>query len=235
VTDHNSLTHKFISTKTESPDSTIVSKNEWNEEHIFNGGISGQALTYDGSQTDHAKWTTLPLKDLIKVVYVQSAPSLIVVNNSVETTVFTHYIDGGVLTDNKFIQLKVTGQYFNNSGGDSDFYIKVKYDTIPIANFTFAARADSAYIKGWLVDLHVRGQLNEPLRVYSIGNAKMGTTGYNSVTASIVGDELLLFVVIVTSDTNISHPLTITLQHSIPDANISAQIDTVLIYGINTA
>ncbi len=54
----NTTVHKFISTKTQSPDPTLVSKNEWNGEHVFQGGTNGQVLSFDNTQTDNAKWVT---------------------------------------------------------------------------------------------------------------------------------------------------------------------------------
>lgn len=68
MADHNSLIHKFISSKTQSPDPTLVSKNEWNQEHVFQGGVNGQALTFDNTQTDHVVWVNKPKSVDISVV-----------------------------------------------------------------------------------------------------------------------------------------------------------------------
>ena len=56
----DTLKHKFVSTKPESADTTIVSKNEWNEEHAFTGGTNGQYLTRSTGASDGAAWLTLP-------------------------------------------------------------------------------------------------------------------------------------------------------------------------------
>lgn len=51
-----SVTHAFVSAKAQSPDTTLVSKNEWNDGHVFSGGINGQVLIYDSSQANNMKW-----------------------------------------------------------------------------------------------------------------------------------------------------------------------------------
>ena len=55
----NSVIHKFVSSKNQSPDNTLVSKNEWNDEHVFGGGSSHEALIWDNTQTDNIKWVDL--------------------------------------------------------------------------------------------------------------------------------------------------------------------------------
>lgn len=50
------LTHKYVSAKTQSADATLVSKNEWNDEHQFNPPATG-ALPYGRlTETDKAAW-----------------------------------------------------------------------------------------------------------------------------------------------------------------------------------
>jgi hypothetical protein len=51
------ITHAFISAKTQSPDTTLVSKNEWNDGHVFTGGTNGQVLLYDNTQPNNMRWT----------------------------------------------------------------------------------------------------------------------------------------------------------------------------------
>lgn len=41
------LIHSFVSIKPESSDSTLVSKNEWNDAHSLTGGSAGQIVTYN--------------------------------------------------------------------------------------------------------------------------------------------------------------------------------------------
>jgi len=50
------ITHPFVSAKSDSPDSTLVSANEWNDGHILSGGINGQILVYDSTQPNNMKW-----------------------------------------------------------------------------------------------------------------------------------------------------------------------------------
>jgi len=50
------ITHSFVSAKTQSPDTTLVSKNEWNDGHVLSGGANGQILVYDNTQDNNMKW-----------------------------------------------------------------------------------------------------------------------------------------------------------------------------------
>lgn len=54
------ITHPFVSTKSESPDNTIVSKNEWNDRLNMSGGLNGQLVMADSTQTHGAKWVNGP-------------------------------------------------------------------------------------------------------------------------------------------------------------------------------
>jgi hypothetical protein len=51
------ITHVFISAKTQSPDTTLVSKNEWNDGHTFLTGANGQHLVYDDTQPNNMRWS----------------------------------------------------------------------------------------------------------------------------------------------------------------------------------
>lgn len=55
------ITHSFVSAKTQNPDTTLVSKNEWNDGHVFSGGINGQVLLYDNTQPNNMRWVNKTL------------------------------------------------------------------------------------------------------------------------------------------------------------------------------
>lgn len=59
----DTLAHKFISAKAQGPDATIVSKNEWNDEHLFAGGAASNKLIWDASASDKVAW----VEDVINV------------------------------------------------------------------------------------------------------------------------------------------------------------------------
>ena len=54
------ITHKFISAKSQSPDTTLVSKNEWNDGHTLLGGSNGQLIVFDNTQGENLRWTDGP-------------------------------------------------------------------------------------------------------------------------------------------------------------------------------
>jgi len=51
MADHNTLIHAFVSGVADLPGS-LVKPSDWNHEHKFQGGIDGDLLTKDSSQTD---------------------------------------------------------------------------------------------------------------------------------------------------------------------------------------
>lgn len=55
------ITHAFVSAKSQSPDTTLVSKNEWNDGHVLTGGINGQFIVYDNTQQNNIRWTDGPV------------------------------------------------------------------------------------------------------------------------------------------------------------------------------
>jgi hypothetical protein len=51
------LVHPFVSSQAESSNPNLVSKTEWNDGHKFDGGVNGQIITKDNTQTKGARWT----------------------------------------------------------------------------------------------------------------------------------------------------------------------------------
>ena len=51
------ITHAFVSAKSDSPDTTLVSATEWNAAHVLSGGINGQVFVYDNTQPNNIRWT----------------------------------------------------------------------------------------------------------------------------------------------------------------------------------
>lgn len=86
------ITHAFVSAKSDSPDTTLVSASEWNDGHIFSGGINGQVLVYDNTQPNNIRWTDgakrygntyivtgstpSPIVDVAQVNIVAASPSI---------------------------------------------------------------------------------------------------------------------------------------------------------------
>jgi len=55
------ITHAFISAKADSPDTSLVSSSEWNDNHVIGGGVNSQILTRDTSTVHGASWINAPL------------------------------------------------------------------------------------------------------------------------------------------------------------------------------
>lgn len=93
------ITHAFVSAKTQSPDTTIVSKNEWNDGHLLSGGSNGQVLLYDNTQDNNIRWgnksiashttasvivsTPTPLTNLATVTFTTELPLIIFLSYTV--------------------------------------------------------------------------------------------------------------------------------------------------------
>lgn len=54
------ITHAFVSAKSDSPDTTLVSASEWNDGHVLSGGINGQILLFDNTEANNNRWTDGP-------------------------------------------------------------------------------------------------------------------------------------------------------------------------------
>lgn len=121
------LKHKFVSAKTQSPDPTIVSKNEWNDEHLFAGGTTGQFLQYDSTLSDHVKWAPLglPFVDITQFPYTAVGDG--VTNNYATiqaaldalTTGGTVYIPSGTFLVNNNLTVKWSGVTIVGNGVSS--------------------------------------------------------------------------------------------------------------------
>jgi hypothetical protein len=85
------ITHTFVSAKTQSPDTTLVSKNEWNDGHVFSGGINGQSLVYDDTQPNNMRWVNKTFTAFVADTVSSSTPTPLLniasVSPTFETTV----------------------------------------------------------------------------------------------------------------------------------------------------
>ncbi len=95
-----SITHVFVSSKSDSPDTTLVSASEWNDGHVFGGGINGQVLIYDNTQPNNMRWTdnvqlVLDVQSIANPTvspYVQALELNIVTNSPVSIFVIVSYV-----------------------------------------------------------------------------------------------------------------------------------------------
>lgn len=53
MADNNTLKHVKVSSHSDNPDTTLVNPSDWNHEHHFNNGTTGQVLKWDGTKTDN--------------------------------------------------------------------------------------------------------------------------------------------------------------------------------------
>lgn len=72
------ITHTFVSAKSDSPDTTLVSASEWNAGHLFGGGTNGAILMYDNTQPGNIRWTEGVRKQTSQHYIVTSTPTPII-------------------------------------------------------------------------------------------------------------------------------------------------------------
>lgn len=65
----NILKHKFVSGVPDGPDTALVRPSNWNDEHLFAGGSSGQVLSYLSTATDKVAWLNQPFIDVTSPPY----------------------------------------------------------------------------------------------------------------------------------------------------------------------
>lgn len=53
MADNNTLKHVKVSSHSDNPDTTLVNPSDWNHEHHFNNGTTGQVLKWDSTKTDN--------------------------------------------------------------------------------------------------------------------------------------------------------------------------------------
>lgn len=53
MADNNTLKHVKVSSHSDNPDTTLVNPSDWNHEHHFNNGATGQVLKWDSTKTDN--------------------------------------------------------------------------------------------------------------------------------------------------------------------------------------
>jgi hypothetical protein len=80
------ITHAFVSAKTQSPDTTLVSKNEWNDGHVFSGGSQGQILVYDNTQPNNMRWVDGAVNSGVSGGPVSGASPLTLIEGNITVT-----------------------------------------------------------------------------------------------------------------------------------------------------
>ena len=152
-----------------------------------------------------------------------------VVSSTTETTVFTYTVPGNLLGTTKSLRLTMLGDYFNNTGGTSQFDLKVKYGGTIIAAYQSSdaqgATRRAVAVNAWL------SAKNSATDQYGGGNIFMGAL--NSSAAPPAGGKAATPQMSVNSavgiDSTSDQALIITFQHATNDASISAKCFSVFV------
>lgn len=158
------------------------------------------------------------------VVYARDVTTTAVANTTTETTVFSQSIAGGVLGTTKALRLSLIGDYLNNSGGDSNFRVRVKFGATTVFDSGDAAMTASANTRGFKLDFMLSALNATNAQVGSctvvIANATSATAGHAG------GSDIFLTLsethATVAEDSTASKTLLVTLQHGTAAATITA-------------
>jgi hypothetical protein len=146
-----------------------------------------------------------------------------VVSSAAETAVYTKSIAGGTLGTDGALRLTLIGDFFNNSGGNQDLVVKVKYGATTVLNFIFTAIVGAATRKSILLtaNLHAKAATNAQVAAgYLMIDAATATQTSATVAAfrhigALAGHNACAI------DSTAAQDLVVTIQHSASDANLS--------------
>lgn len=109
----NTLLHKKVNSFGDSPNTNLTRPFEWNQEHIFTGGVNGQLLEFDNTKSDNVKWanrSTLPILDISKPPFNAPNTGTIDATSQIMLAIETAKENGGGVI------LIPPGQYLINAG-----------------------------------------------------------------------------------------------------------------------
>lgn len=147
-----------------------------------------------------------------------------VVNTTVETVVYSFSVPGGTLGTNRALRLTLIGDYLNNSGADSTLTLRATFGGTPIHGATAVVIATSASRRAIRYEamLSANNATNAQVTTvqYVIGNA--GTAG-TAPTLTTKAEDSISVNNGLTLDSALAQTLSISFQHSVANANISAR------------
>jgi hypothetical protein len=145
-----------------------------------------------------------------------------VVNTTTETTVYSFSVPGGTLVSTKALRLTLICDYLNNSGGNANLSIAVKYGATVIAGFSNIGPVTTSSLRRGLV-------LTTFFSAFNASNAQVAYTRgvmQDIGVAGIGGGEAFVRSGVntgVAEDSSTAKTLLVTFQHDVANANISAR------------
>lgn len=168
------ITHAFISAKTQSPDTTLVSKNEWNDGHTFIGGSNGERLVYDDTQPNNIRWVNPSFGSLTSSTVLAST-----VTPLVNLATYSFSLNKAALL---LITYQATGY---SSVGNATGTIYLVSDTLDISSFVITSPQQSPGSLSFPLNL-AAGAHTLTIRLNTAGNVNVLTLGA-SISVFAVG------------------------------------------------
>ncbi len=160
--------------------------------------------------------------------YDRQVTTVDVNNTTSETAIYSFSVPGGVLSTNRALRLNLSGDYLNNSGGNSNLTINVKYGATTIAACALGAVSTSANRRSLRVEL-ILAALNATNAQISRGVVSLGSAG--SATGTGAAPALAHEVVhnSIAEDSTAAKTLQVTVTHSVVGLTVSATAKNVIL------
>lgn len=148
-----------------------------------------------------------------------------IVNTTTETNLFSYTVPANTLGSTHALRVNISSDYFNNSGADRTFILKIIYGTTTMYQDTSDVIAVLSSRRPVMIDFifFPRNATNSQgvAGMITISNTGLATTGFGD----LVTDEVLVETPFVganaAEDSTTSLTLKVTITHSAADANVS--------------
>lgn len=165
------------------------------------------------------------------VLYARDVTVQEVANTLTETTVFSTTVTGGDLSTNRQLRLTLVGDYLNNTGGQENFSVKVKYGGTTFFHGSHLL-SNNANRRGMRLDFLLTAG-NASTVQYATGSLDVGQPDTVGGVSSTAPEAVRVFANHVSGavDSSVNQTLEVTYQHvgGFASANRSAKCWMVLV------
>lgn len=180
------------------------------------GGTNGQYLRSVGTTPT---WQTVAMPLLVET----SGVAVDVANTTAETAVFSETIAANALGTNGSLNIRMTGDYLNNSGGNRILNVVVRIGAVDVFDDDTENIVLSGIRRPWLLDLTISNE-NSAAVQYIVGHFRMGTLASTVAGTGDIGADMTLNRLIAgaaTFDTTTAMLVEVRAQHPTAHASLS--------------
>lgn len=164
-------------------------------------------------------------------VYKKAAAAVDVVSSSAEVPVFDEMIPGGSMSTNGIVRVTLVGDYLNNSGGASNFTLRVKIGGSAVFGTVFAGISSTGRRSPQRVIFEF---VNNGSPTTNFCQGEWWYSSFDSTSGSVAGSYATTAPLLFSSgstaiDTTEVVDISVTAQHSVSSAQISFRIQNFMI------